>query len=169
MTATSMWSSSRTIRSTCGCWANELPATRIAERIGLPVPHTEVIEVGEWLVRHTPDLGIQLAARTIACQPGLQFGSRYVVDPLEGQVLDYLPDATLPRARNPVDFAGVLAFDVWTSNVDARQVVFWRKPHKRGYIQPRSSIRDIASTPGNGAFRIRRCEASTPGTKSTPA
>lgn len=107
--------------------ANSLLATRLAEYIGLPVPRTEVIEVGEWLIQHTPDLRIQLADRSIACLPGLQFGSRYVIDPPGGQVLDYLPDALLPRVRNLGDFAGALALDKWTCNVDVRQAVFSRK------------------------------------------
>ncbi|MGO9210836.1 MAG: HipA family kinase [Terriglobales bacterium] len=113
--------------------ANELLATRIAERIGLPVPRTEVVEVGDWLVEHTPDLSIQLAGQTLACRPGLQFGSRYVVDPLDGQVLDYLPDLLLPRVRNLGDFAGVLALDKWTCNANGRQAAFWRKSRERRY------------------------------------
>ena len=28
-------------------------ATRLAERVGLPVPVTEVVEVDEWLIEHT--------------------------------------------------------------------------------------------------------------------
>src|SRR6201996_7627843 len=36
--------------------ANELLATRLAAAIGLSVPHSEVIEVTEWLIRNTPDL-----------------------------------------------------------------------------------------------------------------
>jgi len=113
--------------------ANELLATRIAERIGLPVPRTEVIEVHDWLVEHTPDLSIQLAGQTIACRPGLQFGSQYVVDPLDGQVLDYLPDLLLPRVRNLEAFAGILALDKWTCNANGRQAAFWRKSRERRY------------------------------------
>src|ERR1700748_1547820 len=71
--------------------ANEMLATRLAERAGLPVPVSEVVGVDEGLVEHPPELSIQLAHNTIPCQAGLQFGSRYVVDPLEGQVFDYLP------------------------------------------------------------------------------
>src|ERR1700722_18118870 len=41
--------------------ANELLATRLAERVGLPVPLTEVVEVNDWLIRHSPELNIQLA------------------------------------------------------------------------------------------------------------
>jgi hypothetical protein len=113
--------------------ANEWLATRLAEEIGLPVPKTAVVEVGEWLVRHTPGLNIQLEHMTIQCEPGLQFGSRYVVDPLEGQVLDYLPTETLDRVRNIESFAGMLAVDKWTGNTDGRQAAFWRHSREKKY------------------------------------
>jgi len=98
--------------------ANELLATRLAEGTELPVPATEVVEVGDWLVQHTPELNIQLAGNTIPCQPGLQFGSRYVVSPLEGQVFDFLPVDMLERVRNLETFAGILAMDKWTGNAN---------------------------------------------------
>lgn len=113
--------------------ANELLATRLAENADLPVPATEVVEVGDWLVQHTPELNIQLAGTTIPCQPGLQFGSRYVVSPLEGQVLDYLPEGMLERVRNLETFAGILAMDKWTGNANGRQAAFWRKMRERRY------------------------------------
>jgi len=113
--------------------ANELLATRLAERAGLPVPVTEVVETGAWLVEHTPELSIQLAGSTIPCQPGLQFGSRYVVSPLEGQVFDYLPVEMLERVRNLETFAGILAVDKWTGNANGRQAAFWRKMRERKY------------------------------------
>src|SRR5580658_5300886 len=77
--------------------ANELLATRLAEAAGLPVPPTEGGEVGDWLVENSSELNIHLSGRVIRCQPGLQFVSRYVVDPLQGHMLDYLPPATLER------------------------------------------------------------------------
>ncbi len=113
--------------------ANELLATRIAERIGLPVPRTAVVEVSEWLIQQTPDLRMELTGRMIACRSGRQFGSRYLVDPLDGQVLDYLPDVLLPRVRNLDDFAGVLVVDKWTCNTDARQAAFWRTSREPRY------------------------------------
>jgi hypothetical protein len=113
--------------------ANELLATRLAESVGLPVPVTEVVEVGDWLIEHTPELNIQLASQTIACQPGLQFGSRYVVSPLEGQVFDYLPVEMLGRVRNLETFAGMLVLDKWTGNANGRQAAFWRKLRERKY------------------------------------
>lgn len=113
--------------------ANELLATRLAERVGLPVPMTEVVEVRDWLVEHTAELNIQLAHGTIRCQAGLQFGSRYVVSPLEGQVFDYLPVEMLSRVRNLESFAGMLALDKWTGNANGRQAAFWRKSREKKY------------------------------------
>jgi hypothetical protein len=66
-------------------------ATRLAEVSGLPVPNTAVIEVGQWLINQTAGLRIDLPQSSVPCQPGSQFGSRYVVDPIAGQVFDYLP------------------------------------------------------------------------------
>lgn len=113
--------------------ANELLATRLAAQIGLPMPATEVVEVCEWLVDHTPDLHIQLAHDTIPCQPGLQFGSQYVVDPREGRVLDYMPMEMMDRVRNLETFVGMLVVDKWTGNADGRQAAFWRKGKERKY------------------------------------
>src|SRR5437868_9580948 len=113
--------------------ANELLATRLSEAAGLPVAAAQVVEVGDWLVEHTPELNIQLAGSTIRCQPGLQFGSRYAVSPLEGQVFDYLPIGMLERVRNLESFAGMLAIDKWMGNANGRQAAFWRKMRERRY------------------------------------
>ena len=113
--------------------ANEMLATRLAEAVGLPVPTTDVVEVSDWLVEHTAELNIQLAGNVIRCQPGLHFGSRYVVDPLQGQVFDYFPTAMLERVRNLEAFAGMLVLDKWTGNANGRQAAFWRKARERKY------------------------------------
>jgi hypothetical protein len=113
--------------------ANEFLATRLAERIGLPVPRAEVIEVGDWLIDNTPQLRIQFAAEKTRCRPGLQFASRYAVDPRAGQVFDYLPEQLFDRIRNLHAFAGALAFDKWTCNANGRQAVFFRMARERLY------------------------------------
>ncbi len=113
--------------------ANELLVTRLAERVGLPVPVGEVIEVSEWLISHTQELRFRFDGRSFPCSPGLQFGSRYVVDPFEGQVFDYLPEALIGRVRNLGAFAGVLALDKWTCNANGRQATFWRRGRERKY------------------------------------
>jgi hypothetical protein len=112
---------------------NEMLATRLAERVDLPVPGTQVVEVNSWLVEHTAELSIQLAHTTIPCQAGLQFGSQYAVSPLEGQVFDYLPAEMFGLVRNLEKFAGMLVVDKWTGNANGRQAAFWRKSRERKY------------------------------------
>jgi hypothetical protein len=114
--------------------ANELLATRLADKIGLPVPATDVVVVDEWLVEHTPELRVEMTHGTKPCTAGLQFGSRMVVPPMEGLVYDYLPDNLLvEKVRNLGDFAGVLALDKWTCNANGRQCAFWKKSRERKF------------------------------------
>jgi hypothetical protein len=113
--------------------ANELLATRLAESVGLPVPVTEIVEVREWLVENTPELRMELSGISSRCQPGLQFGARYVCDPAEGQVFDYLPESMLPKVKNLATFAGMLVADKWLGNANGRQAVFWKKTAERKY------------------------------------
>jgi hypothetical protein len=113
--------------------ANEFLATRLAERVGLPVPVAEVVDVTPWLVEHTAELTIVLGSNVIRVEAGLQFGSRFVVSPVEGQVFDYLPPEMLDRVRNLETFAGILALDKWTCNADGRQAAFWRKLREKKY------------------------------------
>ena len=112
---------------------NELLATRLAERVGLSVPQVRVVEVTEWLIANTPELVVQSASQTWPCTPGLQFGARFVVDPFEGQIFDYLPESALGRVTNVREFAGMLCIDKWTCNTNGRQAVFSRKRRERTY------------------------------------
>jgi len=113
--------------------ANELLATRIAEKIGLPVPVTEVMEVSAWLIENTHELRMRTAGNSSLCQAGHALASRFVIDPREGQIFDYLPETALERVRNREAFAGMLALDKWTCNTNGRQAVFWKKPRERFY------------------------------------
>ena len=113
--------------------ANERLAARLAEIVGLPVPATEPVEANEWLVQNAPEMHIQLAQSVVRCEPGLQFGSRYVLNPTQGQVFDYMPAEMLDRLTNLASFAGILAFDKWTGNVDGRQAAFWKYARQRKY------------------------------------
>jgi len=113
--------------------ANEFLATRLAEQVGLPVAAAEIVYVPEWLVKSTPELRMDSAGHSVPCKPGVQFGARYVCDPFEGQVFDYLPESLFQRVKNPETFAGMLALDKWLGNADGRQAVFWRNPEDRHY------------------------------------
>ena len=104
--------------------ANELLATRLAEAIGLSVPPCEVMEVTDWLIENTAELSMDFGRSQEKCLRGLQFGSRYVGGLMPGQVVDYLPEENLLEIRNMREFAGMLALDKWTCNVNGRQAVF---------------------------------------------
>src|SRR6185503_13682826 len=113
--------------------ANEFLATRLAERVGLPVPVTEVIAVDAWLIENTSELRMEVSLRPVPCKAGLQFGARYVCDPAEAQVFDYLPESMLQKVKNREAFAGMLALDKWLGNANGRQAVFWKKARERKY------------------------------------
>lgn len=113
--------------------ANEMLATRLGAAAGLPMPQTEVVAVDAWLIEHTPELRFELPGGRRVCGAGLQFGSRLVVNPFEGQIYDYLPEHLLERVRNLGAFAGILALDKWTCNANGRQAAFWKKSRERKF------------------------------------
>jgi hypothetical protein len=114
--------------------ANELIATRIAEAVGLSVPKTDVVEVSEWLIQHSPGLRVHSGRGSGALlEPGLQFGSHFVGGLMPGQVMDYLPEQQLDEVRNLSEFAGMLVVDKWTGNCNGRQAVFERKGREKKY------------------------------------
>jgi hypothetical protein len=113
--------------------ANELLATRLAEAVGLAVPPAEVIEVSDWLVKHTEELTIELRGGAQRCRPGLHFASRWVGGLMPGQTVDYLPQEQLLEVRNLAEFAGILALDKWTCNINGRQAVFQKGRRDRRY------------------------------------
>jgi hypothetical protein len=113
--------------------ANELLATRLAARIGLPTPPVAVVEVREELIAYTDDLVMQLGRGRAPCQAGLQFGSRYPGSPAETAVYDFLPDEQLREVENLGDFCGMLVFDKWTCNTNGRQAIFFRMAGESRY------------------------------------
>jgi len=143
---------------------NEWIATHLAARIGLPVPVPVVVDVGEWLIRKTPELHIQLGGHIAPRQAGSQFGSQYVINPIEGHVFDYMPESLLRpsagRVRNIEVFAGMLAFDKWSATPTGARLFIGSAAASANIPWP-SSITAIASTPANGIFPIRRCVVST--------
>lgn len=104
--------------------ANEMLATNLGLRLGLPMPLVDVINVSDWLIESTDDLRIELGGASIPCSCGRQLASLYVGDTLETGICDYLPDAAIKDVVNIQDFARVLVFDKWTCNSDGRQAIF---------------------------------------------
>jgi len=113
--------------------ANEMLGTKLAARLGIPVPRVEVVEVSCELIELTPDLVMQLGMGKIACRAGRQLGSRYPGDPARMVVHDFLPDEQLREVVNLCDFAGMLAYDKWTCNTNGRQAIYFIEPGKSRY------------------------------------
>jgi len=113
--------------------ANEMLATRLAARLGLPVPRIEVVDVRRELIELTSDLVMQLGMGRTPCRAGKQFGSRYPGDPARLTAYDFLPDEQLRETENLGDFAGMLVLDKWTCNTNGRQVVFFLEPGRSRY------------------------------------
>jgi hypothetical protein len=113
--------------------ANELLASRLAIAVGLAVPPCEVIEVTEWLIQNTSELTIEQRGGAQPCRAGLHFASRWVGGLMPGQTVDYLPQEQLLEVRNLAEFAGILALDKWTCNINGRQAVFQKGRRERRY------------------------------------
>ncbi len=114
--------------------ANELIATRIAEALRLSVPKTDVVEVSDWLIDHSPGMRVDVGRGVrVRCEAGLQFGSQFVGGLMPGQVVDYLPEPQMEEVRNLAEFAGMLVVDKWTANCNGRQAVFERRSREKKY------------------------------------
>jgi len=123
--------------------ANELLASRIAARMGLPVAEADTVEVRRGLIERTGDLVIQLGRGREPCAAGLQFGSRFPGKPADTVVYDFLPDEQLREVGNLEAFAGVLVFDKWTCNTNGRQAIFFKSATRsESGDAPRAAVSD---------------------------
>jgi hypothetical protein len=113
--------------------ANEYLASKLAQAAGLSAPEVDLVDVSRWLIDNTPELEMDLGKTKVKCEPGLQFGSRFVGGLMPGQVVDYLPEEQLAEVRNIGEFAGILALDKWTANANGRQAVFTKRQRERRY------------------------------------
>ena len=111
--------------------ANEMFATRLAQLLGLPVPHVAVIEVSDWLIANTPEMRVHVGGSSVPCSSGRQLASLYPRD--AASVFDYLPESALEKVANVQDFARVLVLDKWTANCDGRQAIFSKKSAQGRY------------------------------------
>src|SRR6516165_4835143 len=80
--------------------ANEFLTSRLAAAAGLTVPEVDLVEVSQWLIENTAELQMDLGRTRVPCQPGLQFGSRFVGGLMPGHVVDYLPEEQLAGVKN---------------------------------------------------------------------
>jgi hypothetical protein len=114
--------------------ANEYLASRLGLYLGLPMAEVSVMEVSDWLVGNSSELRVDVGGLATPCSSGLQLASRYVADPENEMVFDYLPEPLMMRKlHNLNDFARVLVLDKWAGNSDGRQAIFTKPMNARKY------------------------------------
>ena len=105
---------------------NEWVGSTFLRFLGVACPETTFVRIDEDFLSSHAEAGIQLGSNRIPPTAGWHFGSRYPGDPARVAVYDFVPDTLLERVENSQEFRGVLVFDKWTGNADARQCVFVR-------------------------------------------
>lgn len=105
---------------------NEWLASAFLQYIDIATPPVELVNLPAAFLENNPDVHIQLGSRHLAVESGWHFGSRYPGDPSKVIVYDFIPDLLLDKVANRDEFLGVLAFDKWIGNADARQSIFFR-------------------------------------------
>ena len=109
--------------------ANEMFATRVAARIGICVPQSDIVEVRSSLIENNPELMMEMPSRSFPCATGKQFGSKFPGNPLTMKIYGLMPDQHLCAIHNIDDFLGIFIFDKWTCQTDRRQAILVRQPN----------------------------------------
>jgi len=105
---------------------NEWISAVFLRYLQIAVPDTAIVNTSAEFLEKNPDINLQLGSRRVGVEPGWHFGSAYPGDPARMAVYDFIPDLLLDKVVNLADFLGVLVFDKWAGNADARQSVFYR-------------------------------------------
>lgn len=105
---------------------NEWIASVFLNYLQISTPPVAIVELSAEFLAANPEIHIQLGSTRLPIEPGWHFGSRYPGDPAKITVYDFIPDLLLEKVVNLSEFLGVLVFDKWIGNADARQCVFFR-------------------------------------------
>lgn len=105
---------------------NEWVASAFLQFLHISAPEVAFVNLSAEFLRANPDVHLQLGTHRLDVEPGWHFGSCYPGDPSKMTVYDFIPDTLLERVANLDEFLGVLAFDKWMGNADARQSIFFR-------------------------------------------
>lgn len=105
---------------------NEWIASVFLNYLQISAPPAEIVDLSPEFLAQNPEIHIQLGSRRLDVEPGWHFGSRYPGDPSKVMVYDFIPDLLLGKVANLNEFLGVLVFDKWIGNADARQSIFYR-------------------------------------------
>ena len=119
---------------------NEWIASTFLQYLQVAAPETAIVHLTPEFLANTPEVSISLGNERRNVEPGWHFGSRFPGDPNRVAVYDFVPDSLLDRMENRNEFLGVLVFDKWTGNADARQSIFLRA-RLREYVPPSKGMR----------------------------
>jgi hypothetical protein len=118
--------------------ANELFASLILQRLGIPTPEPAVVRVNPSMVGQNDEMIVTGYAETTPWQPGLCFGSRVDFHGWNSiwdcPMFDSLDNGKIDQIRNLAAFNDVLVFDLWAMTSDHRQAVFVRPWRMAGYV-----------------------------------
>jgi hypothetical protein len=120
---------------------NEWIASVFLNYLQISAPAAVIVNLSAEFLESNPEVHIQLGTRHLSVEPGWHFGSRYPGDPAKVMVYDFLPDVLLDKVVNVGEFRGVLAFDKWMGNADARQSIFFRARLRQWSPGPEQSPR----------------------------
>lgn len=111
---------------------NEALGALLANYLELPIPAWRPLYLEEDFIRQNRDLWFEFPGRrTVPPKPGLHFGSRVVARSDHQEIYEIVPSRWMERIRNPELLVGVLLFDIWTENIDRRQMLFIERPESR--------------------------------------
>jgi hypothetical protein len=111
---------------------NEAFGAILARSLGLPVPEWQPIQVSRDFISRTPGLHFSIPEGVCAPAPGLHFGSKFMIGSQDEEVFEIVPKRWMERVEKPHLFLGMLLLDIWTENVDRRQVLFVERAANRG-------------------------------------
>jgi hypothetical protein len=115
---------------------NEWLGAHLLTALGIATPRVAVVTVSPAFLAASPEVYLETGSARAPVPPGWHLGSQFPGDPLTEAVYDYLPDSLLPSVANHPDFLGVLVFDKWCGNADARQAIFLRRRLRDWLPQP---------------------------------
>jgi hypothetical protein len=113
---------------------NEWIASSLLAYLQISTPEIALVNISPEFLARNPQVYIESHTRRIAIEPGQHFGSRFLGNPSENMIYDFIPDVLLPKVVNRNDFLGAMVLDKWTGNVDMRQAIFRRSEKPRGYL-----------------------------------
>ena len=108
---------------------NELICTNLARLLGLPAPAGKIIEIDSSII-HLNKITTEWSFGSRPSSAGLGFGSRHPGN--RTLIFTRVPEARMSDVENRHDLAGIFLFDLWTSNLDPRELLFFRQPDAWG-------------------------------------